>query len=132
DHEESTPGGAALPAELPLDPVAAKAHEHAVRGGDEASSGAVDEGDILLVTPAVCLLPLDDPPNLGGRVRRFGEVCGLLVRLAVVGAPVDDLAHQGCLSHVVPAGAPCDEEEGLAVRVFDLSELSENREALRG
>src|ERR1700756_4555512 len=132
DHEDVTPGGAALPAELLLDAVSPEAHEHAVRSGNEAPSVAIDEADILVITPAVCVLPVDDPPNLSGGVRRFGEVCGLVVHLAVAGARVEDVGHQRCLARVVPAGAAWDEEEGLVVRVSDLGELPEDREALRG
>src|ERR1700756_1784339 len=132
DHEDVTPGGAALPAELLLDAVSPEAHEHAVRSGNEAPSVAIDEADIRVIAPAVCVLPVDDPPNLSGGVRRLWEVCGLVLRLAVTGSRVEDVGHQRRLARVVPAGAARAEEEGLAVPVFDLGELPENCEALRG
>src|SRR5665213_1014400 len=48
DHEDVAPRRAALLAELLLDPVAAEAHQHAVRGGDEAPAIAVYESDVLV------------------------------------------------------------------------------------
>ena len=130
-HEDVAPGGSALLAEQALNPVAAQAHQHAVGGGDEAASVAVDEPDVAVIAPAVAALPVDDPLDFGGRIRRLREVVGdpgLLARLRVAGARVEDVGHQRRLARIAAGAAARDEEEGLAVGVVDLLHFLEDVE----
>ena len=131
DHEDVAPGGAAALAEQILQPVAAETHEHAVRRRRQPAAVALDECDVPVVTPGIRRLPVDDPLNLVGGVRGFGEVL-LAARLAVVGARVEDVGHQRRLARVVTTGARRHQEERLAVAVGDLLHAVEDVEVLRG
>lgn len=131
DHEDVAPGGTAPRAEQPLNPVAAQSHQHAVGGGDQASSVAVHEPDVAAIAPVVGVLAGDDAHRLRGAVGGGRKVRGRLAN-PVIGAGIEDVGHQHRLPGVLAGGARAQQEIRFAERVPELGQGLEHREARRG